>query len=243
MDSIKEFRERLERHCNDSAKDKKLCELILIAYEYSPTTSQWKQAIKRLLIELQKSPGLYKSSHPDYLEALNKTWQWFIKNLPNFEPRCSSIEGSLLIWINRYLWYQILTLYGRNSQPFIPLDSVLNTKEPNLITCEGIENYIEKIEQEKKQRFATKLKRYIEKDPEGKLQQCHPQKHPNCNCQSVGKRLLLQQTPDKMTAIAREFNINIQTINSFWKRKGLPLLRAIALELAATQGDEDLDFI
>ncbi len=34
-----------------------------------------QKAMNKLLIEIQRLPGLGKSSHPDYLDALNQTWE------------------------------------------------------------------------------------------------------------------------------------------------------------------------
>lgn len=241
MDSINHFRQNLYQHCDGSETDKKLCQLILAACEYPENSIKWRKIIHCLLFELQNLPGLLKSSHPDYLEALNQTWQWFVKNLNTFDPRCSSIAASLLIWINRHLGYQILALYNKhNSSRFVSLDNVLPNIEGKLVTSEGIEGYIEKFQQKELQNFALMIQLYIETDPEAKLRQCHPRNYPDCNCQLLGKYLFLQEKPAKISAIARELNINVQTIHSFWKRKGFPLLQKIVVQLAENLSDEDL---
>jgi len=40
----------------------------------------------------------------------------------------------------------------------------------------------------------------------------------------------LKEPPDKLKAIAKEFDIKYQTLVSFWKRKGLPLVQEIATQ-------------
>ena len=70
---------------------------------------------------------------------------------------------------------------------------------------------------------------YVEQDPENRLTNCYPRQAPHCHCQCLGVRLLLQEPPDRLSTLAREFNINYQTLSSHWKRKCLPLLREIAL--------------
>lgn len=91
------------------------------------------------------------------------------------------------------------------------------------------------IEQEQKQRqnarIGVKLKHYIEQDPKGRLQRCHPRDYPHCNCQVLSQRLLLKYPPDKLADIARELTINYHTLNWHWKNRGLPLLQDIARNL------------
>ncbi|HEY9652310.1 MAG TPA: hypothetical protein V6C95_16750, partial [Coleofasciculaceae cyanobacterium] len=72
---------------------------------------------------------------------------------------------------------------------------------------------------------------YIKQDPEQKLRQCHPKASPNCNCQLLSQRISLKSPPDKFSQLARELNINYQTLVQHWKRSCLPLLQTIAINL------------
>jgi hypothetical protein len=83
-------------------------------------------------------------------------------------------------------------------------------------------------QQQMAQRIGLQLVQYINDDPDGTLRQCHPQAYPACHCQMLSQRLLLKQPPDRMAALAREFDINYHTLNWHWKNRGLPLLQAIA---------------
>ncbi len=85
--------------------------------------------------------------------------------------------------------------------------------------------------QRQERRIGIQLRQYIEQDPQGKLRHCHPASHPDCHCQILSQRLLLKSPPDKLSQIARDFNINYHTLNWHWKNKGLPLLQAIARNL------------
>ena len=53
---------------------------------------------------------------------------------------------------------------------------------------------------------------------------------PDANSHVLELRLLLQDPPDKLSKIARELNIEYQTLNSHWKRTGLALVKEIALK-------------
>jgi hypothetical protein len=95
-------------------------------------------------------------------------------------------------------------------------------------------------EQQKNQRIGVQLKQYIDQDPEGKLRRCHPQAYPECNCQILSQRLLLKYPPDKLAIVARDLNINYNTLTWHWKNKALPLLQAIARSLGYQPNVEDL---
>ncbi|HAG84032.1 MAG TPA: hypothetical protein DCL61_23485, partial [Cyanobacteria bacterium UBA12227] len=62
--------------------------------------------------QIQHLPGLARSSHPDYLHALNRTYQWISQNIQNFQPRPPSVQESLVTWINGYLYWRIRDLYA-----------------------------------------------------------------------------------------------------------------------------------
>jgi hypothetical protein len=90
-------------------------------------------------------------------------------------------------------------------------------------------------QQQKNVRIGVRLQDYINCDPEGKLQNCHPQAHPRCHCQMLSQRLLLKQPPDRLTQIAKEFAVKYHTLNWHWHHKALPLLRSIAIALGYEQ--------
>ncbi|MEM9542674.1 MAG: hypothetical protein AAGA60_24680 [Cyanobacteria bacterium P01_E01_bin.42] len=90
-------------------------------------------------------------------------------------------------------------------------------------------------QQQKNVRIGVKLQDYINRDPERKLQGCHPKAHPRCHCQMLSQRLLIKQPPDRLTQIAKEFQIKYHTLNWHWQNKALPLLRSIAIEFGYKQ--------
>ncbi|MGK7928995.1 MAG: hypothetical protein AB4290_27790 [Spirulina sp.] len=90
-------------------------------------------------------------------------------------------------------------------------------------------------QQQKNVRIGVKLQEYIDRDPDGKLQGCHPRSHPHCHCQLLSRRLLLKYPPDRLADIARELGINYHTLNWHWHNKALPLLREIAIDFGYEQ--------
>ncbi|MEQ9625811.1 hypothetical protein [Coleofasciculus chthonoplastes] len=211
-----------------------------------PTPWQRRRLMNRLLISLQNMPGLLRSSHLDYLEALDLTWEWVSRNICDFEPRSQeSVSITLVRWINSYLYWRIRDL----SKPELPgqyrlnqaidtsgegittLLDKLSTTTPTIPVLSGIEQYIEQQHNQTIQQVFLQLEHYIEQDPEGKLRQCHPRKYPNCHCQFLSQKALLQNPPSKFTDLSRELGINYQTLKSHWEKKCKPLLQDIAREL------------
>ena len=77
---------------------------LIAEVRHNPANSRkWRTAMHKLLREIQQLPGLKKSSHQDYPEALNRTFRWVSDEIANFELRQSSVSKSFVNWINGYL--------------------------------------------------------------------------------------------------------------------------------------------
>jgi len=242
MKHIYKLRLALEKYSDRTPKDELLCELILGICSESLDSPQRLRLLDRLLRELQLLPRLSKVSHPYYLEALNKTWQWLDSNLHEFHPQRSPIQASLVSWVNGNLRYRILDLYSSKNLKELSLD--LNALERSGFYNDyfgGLDAEIERIEREEKAALARAIAQYIDRDPDKKLRNCHPRNRPDCNCQLIVQKLFLQESPEKMSTIARQLNINTQTINSFWKRTGFAKVQEIAQKIAQKKSEVTAD--
>ncbi|MEG4912654.1 hypothetical protein [Microcoleus sp. B7-D4] len=231
--------------------DQLLRQLIEEVCEYPQNSSQRRKAMNRLLAELQELPGLRRSAHPDYLDALNKTWVWVNKSIcSNFKLSDPNVSTRLRQWINSYLKWRIKDLKLPSEPPTYSLDALIGVSDTETAlldllsetsfstpTRSGLDGYIALLEQENYQNIIQQLEQYVQEDPDGKFRSCHPKNHPECNCQVLTLKVLFKTTPDKFTAIAKEFNINYQTLKSHWERNCRPLLQVIALELGYTRED------
>jgi hypothetical protein len=232
MDNIHKFSSTLQQYSDRTPKDEQLRQLILTICSLPRGNEQRRKLVDRLLRQLQYLPKLLKSSHPDYLEAVDRTWEWLDNNLHKFNPQNSPLLDCLLTWINGNLGYRIRDLYIPKNRNTISLDH-LEDSGFYIPTWSSLEAYIdEQLQTQKNQSLARAIARYIDQDPEQKLRNCHPQKRPDCNTQIIAQRLFLLQSPEKLSTIGRNLNINTQTIHSFWKRKGFPKVQAIAREIA-----------
>jgi|GEM_PF-5527791 len=72
--------------------DRRLSALIAEIRQNPANNRKWRTAMHKLLLEIQQLPGLKKSVHQDYPEALNRTFQWVSREIANFEPRPPSIS-------------------------------------------------------------------------------------------------------------------------------------------------------
>lgn len=237
-------------------QEERLRQLIAAVYQYPDGSREWRKAMSRLIIVLQGLPEFRKYSRPDcpdyFLDALNQTWEWFSRNIRNFKPRTSSIRSDLVRWLNGYLYWRLKDL--NSSTTHLSLDEIILDADDGEITTwldrvseqgqllgtrsnprvlDGLEIYIEQQQRESEQRLVVSLALYIEQDPQGQLQNCYPRQHPECNCQILSQRLLFifKNPPDKLADIARECQINGQTLYSHWRLKGIPLLQEIAIKL------------
>lgn len=209
--------------------DEQLYQLIAQVCQYPWKSPKRQKAMNLLLREIQLLPGLGKSPHPDYLDALNNTFEWVNRQIcQDFNPARPLVQKRLLQWINSYLYWRIKDLYlqGKSDRTY-SLDAPIadNQTETSLLellpttgfeipTRSGLDSYIEQIEREQQQIIGLKLEQYVREDPQEKLRNCRPQSYPNCNCQLLSSRVLLKSAPDKFTVLAKELSINYQTLSA-----------------------------
>lgn len=133
--------------------------------------------------------------------------------------------------------------YEQAKKPPFSLNRILNqngdeTFEDYLAdpTLNGLDSIIEKDQEkleEQELRISVNLARYIEQDPQGKLRSCYPPRgnYVDCNCQLLAQRLLLKEPAESITKIANEIGVPYQSLISHWKRKCIPLLQSIGIEI------------
>ncbi len=218
--------------------DLQLQELIKQICHSAEKSWERRRLMNQLIIELSKDKNLLKSSHFDYLEALNHTWLWLCKDLCKIFSKQDLNRKTLLKIINTYLSWRIKDLYIPDNRlvsldVIVSKDEVITTLLDNVVTTNinGIDGYIEELQLQEMEIISLQFIKYIEKDPDKRLQNAYLKNRPICNCQFLAQKLLLKEPQEKLIKIAEELNISPQTIYSFWKRNCLVLLRQIALEL------------
>jgi hypothetical protein len=233
--------------------DEKLKQLIESVRKYPDGSREQRKAMQRLLIQLQQLPGLLKSSHPEYPDALNRTWEWVSQNIcTSFEQRNSSIEDSLLNWINGYLKWRIKDLTYQKTSQYISLDVPVGNDEArkplvdylshtglNIPKLSGLDGYIESLQKEKTQRLGLTVERYIQQDPQKILQNCYPRTNPDCDCYLLSQKRFLKEPPDTFSEIAQQLNMRTEQVTNHWYGRCKPLLQKIVRDLIIPE-DENL---
>ncbi|MEM9925691.1 MAG: hypothetical protein AAF915_18410, partial [Cyanobacteria bacterium P01_D01_bin.50] len=176
-----------------------------------------------------------------------KTWEWVCRSIEKFKVNPGdSLQNSLVKWINGYLKWRIKDLYVPDSKySTISLDSPLSNDEGNKVTqldilpdCQSqnitldlLDKKIEEIQKRDRHTWGERISRFIEQDESRVLRRSYPRVNPECDCQLLAIRLLLEIPSHKIADIAREFSVSNQTLYSHWKKKCLPLLQEIGVNL------------
>jgi len=224
--------------------DEKLRKLLKDVQQKAPNSLEWRVSMRRLLIKIEKFNGLLTCSHHDYLDALNRTWEWVCRNIRNFKPLLPLVEESLVSWVNSYLYWRIKDLYIENRRNFPSLEELMEKNEEessllnhlldskwNIESCGWLENYIEQSDIQKIRQIGLALEQAVEADIESRLKTIYLQEKPKCNCKLLSQRLLFKDPPDKLTSISRELEANPKTLLSHWNKKCKPCLQKMAIEL------------
>ncbi|MEZ2304511.1 MAG: hypothetical protein ACBR13_22335 [Microcoleus sp.] len=232
---------------NTDEQLRELLQLLKASQQGSQEQERFKNQLCKLIPDL---PGSRKYREPDpkidFDGAVNEAYGGFFKTLPTFfrgidldNIADDVLRTRVVKRFNKIIQLKILDQYRKlERQPFtFSLDTPIKTTQGEEFESEtmadttetGIEQLIEEEQAKNKRRISIQLLQYIEDDPDGKLRNSYPSDKPDANSQLLARRLL-KDPPDKLSVIARELNINYQTLNSHWKRAGLPLLKEIVLE-------------
>ncbi|MGB3693211.1 MAG: hypothetical protein WA865_21555 [Spirulinaceae cyanobacterium] len=83
-----------------NTREELLSNLISTVCQQPKSSLPWRKAMNQLLQEVQQLPGLARSSHPDYQEALDDTLMRLATEIQEFKPAANAVEKSLVAWIN-----------------------------------------------------------------------------------------------------------------------------------------------
>jgi hypothetical protein len=213
--------------------DERAHKLIKQLLESSCDGSECDREMEQLLAMIPRLPGLRKDSHPDYLEAVNKTLIEVKRKFPDFQRFAHKKQVNLKVasaievrqcfvwWVNQFLRFDVLDLY-RQSQQALSLDASIDEQgntfrdilsnegfEPPV--WDGIEAFIQRSEQQQIRRKGEALERYIETDPDGLLQRCYCNDNPDCNCQNIAKLAYLANRGGEITVMQGQRRIVIES--------------------------------
>lgn len=192
-----------------------------------PLSLERQKGLAKLVKCIQHSGKLWKEGVPHYEDALQQTWFYVCRNLceGTTGKAYDAEKGTAIAWINAYLkrrlqdyriegWVQqktrVQAYRTSEGEVYDPID--------RLPAPAPVPPVLEEIH------------RWVEDDPGGKLKRIFMRDRPDVNCQVLILRRLPPETPWK--DLAQEFQVDKNTLSSFYSRQCLPRLR----EFAQSQG-------
>lgn len=229
----------------------------LIGRACSQQKRQRQIAFGQLQTEIWKSLSPRLLQDPDYADAVNDSFNWLRKKLPEFEMEPPNRRERLLRWFLTHARYQCWQLREKNQEQGrkISLDVAVAPESDSALldwlgddgklyqqkrAIDGLEHWLKEQQKQELRELLQVWLAYMEADPEGRLQ-AKESVRPECNCHwLVRDYKLAEDRKVKLSQIAKRYEINYQTLMSFWKRKCLPLLVELLRESSERLG-YDLD--
>ena len=194
--------------------------------------------MEKLLCLVPQLTGILQDNHPDYPKAIDKTLNdvrrkihQFIENLDLDinEARAVDLRKRFVNWINPILRCDTIDLY-RALKPPLSLNNTIAGEEWGTTFIDRLadpQTLDDPLQQEERNKQQLVLKRYVERDPEGRLRQCYPANCQDCNCQVIAKERYLNEPGVSVPALAKKYGINEQTIYSYWQRNCRCILQEV----------------
>ncbi len=179
-----------------------LHQLIKEACKAMPGSSDRQKKLTKIIRLIQNSGKIWRDSSPYYEDALQQTWLHLCRNFHVFDPE----RGNVTTWLNVHLQWRLKDYWSQEQQQKAwiqngeMIDVPAQAEPPPILPT---------------------VKQWVEANDE--LRRIHIHGHPEVNCQVLILRRLPPETNWK--TLAREFNISVSTLSSFYQRKCLPLLR------------------
>lgn len=190
-------------------EDERLKSLALEAQTYPVSSSQRKQTLTRLLIEIQASgrlcrprrgeflPGIYEEI---YAIALQRLWL----DVCTYIDKYDSTRAPVIRWVNflletRWINQAIREVFGENQR-------IVQHLEENQLNLTPVES---------EQCLSELVLEYIESDPQQQFKNHCVRGHPSANFKSLVKRRLAGQSWED---ISEELGLKIPTLSSFYQR-------------------------
>lgn len=196
-----------------------LRQLAIEAQKYPPLSPQRQQVLNRLINKILKSDALghpqHGGYHPSYYEdirneALQITLLQVCQKIDAYNP-----AHPVMAWVNFMLnmkFKDVMTSYNRRGLTFIP-----RSKLGQVMQIPSLDDLDRDVGVEEKQTNAQLLQQFLEKDPEGLLQNEHVRNRPEVTFQRVAlTKYVEDQTWEEM---AQNFDISLQTLYSFFDRR------------------------
>lgn len=201
--------------------DKQLRQMVEDACRHRSGSVQRQKNLTRIIRIV--SNKLWKDYNPYYQDALQQTWIYFCQNIceGNTADPYNPDRGTVVTWLNSYLKRRLQDFYIEDQKQKAKTVSPHPSK---LGDSDEVINPIENVAAEPEvPDLLEEVRRWVEDDPTGELSSVHISNCPQVTCQV----LILRRLPPEQSwkELAKEFNVSISTLSSFYQRQCLPRLR------------------
>ncbi len=238
---------------NQEELDTLIHQVIQQVVESTDGSQQQREAMSKLVSLIPDLTGIYGRTYP---EAMNLALEGIAiyqgnisgRNLRSFQQKFSAdinnaapmvVRKNFVNWFNRIIKNKIIDQHRKKSKLPLSLDAPIKPGEeitraevvPDIRTLGDLDSWCKREDKEKIRLKGYILERYIELDPDGKLQSSYPSNCPDCNCQLLLREEYLKDKGETVQSMAHKFGISNQTIYSHRRRSCLALLREIVREI------------
>jgi hypothetical protein len=164
-------------------------------------------------------PLIKRDHNPDDADVVQNILFFLVKNLDNFDPG----RGCLLTWLGSRLFF------GRRDLDLAKINQQRHETRLDAALVDDENGWLKGVPEVPSRNYGSlemldRVHAWVQTDPKGILRQTHLENHPEINAQVlILLRLPLPETPWK--EIAAKFGKPISTLNAFYQRKCIPLLR------------------
>jgi hypothetical protein len=194
-----------------------IVELTQIVCNHPPGHPTRQKALNQLIRLI--TPKLYRDTSPDYPDALQQTWEYFLKGVCS---KYDATQASLATWLNHYLKWRLHDLVQARA------DRLRKTLQP-LVTADGTIDPIDNVPAPPDLPPILEATRdWAIADADGSLTSRHIRGYPQITAQLLILRRLPPET--RWEDLAQELGVTISTLSAFYQRKCWPLLRKFGEE-------------
>lgn len=209
--------------------DEKLSQLIRDTCQHPHGSLKRQRGMTEIIKLIQRK--LWKdNSNRFYGDALQRTWLYFCRNLceattgQKFDPERSSV----ITWLNAYLKLELKKFWCNEKEFEKKWGKRLLPVTVSSDTGEVIDPLEIVAAPKDIPPIVETSKKWLETDPTGELRSTHMSGHPEITCQAILLRRFLSAKSWK--DISAEFNVPLQSLNTFNRRYCQPLLKKFGEE-------------
>jgi hypothetical protein len=197
-------------------------QLVTEACSHPPGDLKRQRALTQIIRLV--SNRLWRENTPNYQDALQQTWFFFVQNIceSTTGERYDPSRSSVITWLNYYLKRRLQdALIANQKQQARRVPTLIRqSRSGSVELIDPLENVAAEPETPS---LLDEVRTWAEDDISGELRQVHIEGHRHVTCQLLILKRLPPETSWK--DLSTELGLSISTLSSFYQRQCLPRLR------------------